>query len=317
MKHGLLCGLLLILCSGLQAAESIVLISDLNGRYGSRTYDSRVPVAVGKIGEINPNLVICTGDMVAGQKQPGLDADRLDQMWRGFNLSIADPLARQGIPLLVTPGNHDGSGFPAFAIEREHFALQWAPRLPEVEILAGSEWPRRYAARVGDVLLITFDGTVPGKLSHDEFRFVENMLGQYGKGTEATIVFSHLPMWPLTRGREHEILDDPALLALFHENGVDVYASGHHHAFYAGTDDAGMVHLGLGALGGNARAFSGKKHRQPFSFSILTLTNDMVKVASRAAPDFNGEVPVSGLPATIEGPLGVLRRMDAPVHLRP
>ena len=289
----------------------------MNGRYGSMTYDSRVPVAIEKIGEMDPDLVVCTGDMVAGQKQPGLDADRLDQMWRGFNRTIADPLKRRGIPFFVTPGNHDGSGFPEFALEREHFEIQWAPRVPEVEMLVGSEWPRRYAARVGDELLIAFDGTVPGALSEDEFRFVEKMLHVYGKGPEATIVFSHLPMWPLTSGREHEIIDDPALLELLHDNGVDVYASGHHHAFFAGTDDAGMVHLGLGALGGNARPFSGKKQRQPFSFSVLTLSNGMVDIASRAAPDFDAEVPVSELPATIEGPLGVLRRMDAPVRLRP
>jgi len=43
-------------------------------------------------------------------------------------------------------------------------------------------------------------------------------------------------MWPLTKGRENEILDDPALLALLYQHGVDVYASGHHHAFYAGMD---------------------------------------------------------------------------------
>jgi len=143
------------------------------------------------------------------------------------------------------------------------------------------------------------------------------MSSKYGKGPEATIVFSHLPIWPFTRGREHEILDDPQLLALLHDNGVDVYASGHHHAFYAGRDDAGMAYLGLGALGGNARAFSGKKQREHFSFSILTLAGDIMSIATRAAPDFVGAVPVHGLPASINNPLGVLRRIDGPVPLRP
>ena len=317
MKRWLLGGLLLILCSQLPADETVVLISDLNGRYGSNSYDERVSVAIGAVNRLGPDLVICTGDMVAGQKQPGLDEDRLDQMWRGFNLAVTDPLGRHGIPLLVTPGNHDGSGFPEFALERQRFDIQWASRQPEVELLAGSEWPRRYAARIGAGLLVAFDGTVPGALAGSELRFVEQMLNNYSPGAGATIVFSHLPMWPLTKGREHEILDDPALLALLHRHGVDIYASGHHHAFFAGTDDAGMVHLGVGALGGNARAYSGEKQRQPFSFAILTLTNGSVNIEARAAPDFAENMPLTDLPATIKGPLGVLRRIDGPVHLRP
>jgi 3',5'-cyclic AMP phosphodiesterase CpdA len=312
-----LCGLLLIPFSETIAAESIALISDLNGRYGSSSYDSRITAAIESLVRLKPELVICTGDMVAGQKQPRLDADWLDRMWRGFDLVVADPLGRAGIPLLVTPGNHDGSGFPEYTLERERFDAQWSSRKPELEMLAGSEWPRRYAARTGTVLLLAFDGTRPGTLPATELDFVARMLTSYGESASVTIVFSHLPMWPLTEGREHEILDDPALLSLLHRQGVDVYASGHHHAFFAGVDDAGMVHVGIGALGGNARAFSGEKRRQPFSFAILTLAEDAVNITSRAAPGFLEPVPEADIPATISGPLGILRRVHGPVRLRP
>jgi len=317
MSANWLCCLLLILSSETLAAESIALISDLNGRYGSISYDARVTDAMETIIRLQPDLVICTGDMVAGQQQPRLDVDWLDRMWHGFNHSVTNPLKREGIPLLITPGNHDGSGFPEYTLEQERFAVEWNPRTPELEILPGSEWPRRYAARMGTVLLVSFDGTRPGVLPESELLFVARMLQQYGKTASATLVYSHLPMWPLTKGREDEILDDPKLLELLHQNGVDVYASGHHHAFFAGTDDAGMVHVGNGALGGNARAFSGKKHRQPYSFTVLTLANGTVTVTSRAAPGFVKAVPASELPASIPGPLGVLRRIDGPVHLRP
>jgi predicted phosphodiesterase len=312
-----LAGLLLILVSAPLAAQTIAFISDLNGRYGSSSYDGRVTDAIDTIVKLQPDLVICGGDMVAGQKQPKLDRDRLEQMWQGFNNTVADPLRRAGIPLAVTAGNHDGSAFPEFALERQQFDLQWRGRVPEVDILPGSEWPRRYAARMGSVLLLAFDGTLPGRLPDTERLFLERMLQQYGNSATATIVFSHLPMWPLTRGREHEIIDDPDLLALLHRSGVDVYASGHHHAFFAGTDDAGMVHLGIGALGGNARAFSGTGSRQPFSFALLTLEGGEVSVTSRAAPAFQEQVPATQLPAAITGPLGTLRRMEGPVRLRP
>jgi hypothetical protein len=308
--------LALALFSGSLGAQSIVLVSDLNSRYGSTSYDSRVGDAIETIIQLQPELVISTGDMVAGQQQPRLDSDWLDRMWRSFNLTVSDPLNRSGIPLLVTPGNHDGSGFPEYALEQDRFDAQWGLRVPELELLPGSEWPRRYAARMGTVLLLAFDGTRPGNLTENELLFVTRMLEQYGGAASATLVFSHLPMWPLTRRREHEVIDDPALLSLLHQHGVDVYASGHHHAFFAGTDDAGMVHLGNGALGGNARAFSGEKRRQPYSFTILTLAEGMVVISSRAAPGFHEEVPWAKLPATVKGPLGTLHRIDGPVPLR-
>ena len=298
------------------AAETIALISDMNGRYGSATYSNRVGHAIAAIVEMQPDLVISAGDMVAGQKQPLLDSDRLDQMWAGFNLTVADPLSRAGIPFAVTPGNHDGSAFARFALEQQHFQKQWASRVPEIDILPGSEWPRRYAARIGAVLLLAFDGTRPGKLPQGERLFIENMLSAYGKGPDLTIVFSHLPMWPLGRGRESEIIDDPQLLALLHAHGVDVYASGHHHVFFAGTDERGMIHLGIGALGGNARMHSVKRSPQSFSFTILSMDQREITIESRMAPGFQNEIPLENLPATIKGSLGTLRRVEGPVPLR-
>lgn len=316
MKGPRLYCLLLFLLSNSLEAESIALISDLNGRYGSTSYDNRVDDAIEAVLRIQPDLVISTGDMVAGQKQPRLDQNRLDNMWRGFNLAVTDPLARAGIPFTVTPGNHDGSGFKEFALEQERFEAQWISRIPEFDLIAGSEWPRRYAARMGGLLLVAFDGTRPGKLPESELLFVERMLRAHGAAADVTLVFSHLPMWPLAQRREHEILDDPALLALLHSYGVDVYISGHHHVFYAGTDSAGMVHLGVGALGGNSRKMVGQRTRQPFSFAVLEISNDRIEVRSLAAPDFSSKVPAEFLPESIRGPLGLLQRLDGSAGLR-
>lgn len=307
--------LLLGLWAGSALAESFALVSDLNGRYGSTEYHKRVGAAVEAILDQKPTAVISTGDMVAGQKQPRLDGPHLDQMWAAFNQTFADPLAEAGIPLPVTAGNHDGSGFPAFQLEREHFEKQWAGRSAGIELLEGSEWPWRYAARMGRVLLLTFDGTVPGKLGSRELRFVETMLDRHSSEAEATVVFSHLPMWPLAKSRERETLNDPALLALLHRYGVDVYASGHHHVFYAGTDDAGMVHLAVGALGGNARAFSSGSERQPHSLAMLEFDGESVGITALASPEFI-PIDVTRLPARVEGPLGELKRLDGRARLR-
>ena len=315
MRH--LACILLLLFVDASAAQSIALISDLNGRYGSDEYHDRVEQAVGTVVRLRPDLVISTGDMIAGQKQPHLDRAQLDRMWAAFNASVADPLARAGVPLAVTPGNHDGSAFPGFALERERFEAQWRARQPALQILSGSEWPRRYAARLGGVLLIAFDGTRPGRLPDPEREFVAVMLREHGRGASATIVFSHLPMWPFATGREREILDDPVLLALLHDHGVDVYASGHHHVFYAGVDAAGMAHVSVAALGGGARSFAGEQQRQPHGIALLEIAGGSVTLRSLVAPVFQAVLPGSVLPATIRGPLGILRRLDGPIPLRP
>ena len=304
----------LCLLANQAAAQTLVLVSDLNGRYGSTEYSPRVAVAAESIVKRRPDVVISVGDMVAGQRKPLLEAPQLDQMWRGFNQVFADPLAAAGIPLVVTPGNHDGSAFPDFGLERQHFEQQWSGRQGGLELLPGSQWPRRYAARVEGVLLLSFDGTLPGSLPDSERGFVEDMLEQYAEPDGKTIVFSHLPMWPLARGREKEILNDRRLLDLLHRHGVDVYASGHHHFHYAGMDDHGMIHLAVGALGGNVRQSTSGGVRQPHSYASIDFDRGTPEIRSYAAPDFHGTIDQSTLPSSIEGPLGRLQKIEAAAY---
>jgi predicted MPP superfamily phosphohydrolase len=72
--------LLLALLVALPAAARalrVVVISDLNGSYGSTDYASAVTGAVRRIVALAPDLVIITGDMVAGQRRdPHLSAGR-------------------------------------------------------------------------------------------------------------------------------------------------------------------------------------------------------------------------------------------------
>lgn len=237
-------------------------------------------------------------------------------MWDAFTEAVFQPLSETGIPFLVTPGNHDGSALPGFELEQERFRHYWLNRNAGFELMPGSDWPRRYAARVGDFLVIAFDGTRSGLLPAGERAFVEKMLLEYGARSNFTLVISHLPMWPLARNRETEILTDGELLSLFHRHGVDVYASGHHHLFYAGVDEAGMVHLSVGALGGNARSFSGQQQRQPFSLARIDWNGDEFEVSALGAPSFAEKIEAADLPAQIDGPLGTLKRLQAPAKLR-
>ena len=114
---------LLIFCGSAFAQNlRVAVISDLNGSYGSTRYSPRVAAAVDRIIALAPDLVISTGDMVAGQRRPVLSEPEVRAMWEAFHAEVTEPLNRVGIPLVVTPGNHDASAYGGFEAERAIFA---------------------------------------------------------------------------------------------------------------------------------------------------------------------------------------------------
>jgi hypothetical protein len=165
-------------------------------------------------------------------------------------------------------------------------------------------------------LAITFDGTLPGAIPARERDFVQDMLEAHGEAADWTVVWSHLPFWPLARNREREIIRDDDFLALLHQEGVDAYVSGHHHLYYAGVDPAGMLHVSVAALGGNARRFASGGDRQAHGLATLGVEQGQLVVEGWQAPDFQSTVDGAKLPETIQGPAGKLRRIRGPVKLR-
>ena len=92
----------------------VYVISDLNGSYGSTNYSSKVREAIKFIINRGADLVISTGDHVAGQKR-GLN---YQAMWDSFHQLVTIPLSKEKIPFLPSPGNHDASGYSQFHKER-------------------------------------------------------------------------------------------------------------------------------------------------------------------------------------------------------
>lgn len=302
--------LLLMLLSSPVLAQTIVIISDINGRYGSTEYSPRVTKAVQTIIDLKPDLVIGAGDMVAGQKQPLLDQSRLDSMWAAFNQTVAEPLKQTGIEFLISPGNHDGSALPGFELEQERFKAQWLNRQPGLQLLKGSEWPVRYALWLDKTLIISIDGTRPGRLQQADLDLLRATLMRESSKAQSIIVVSHLPQWSFARGRERDIITDPELTALLARYQVDFFISGHHHVFYPGVDDHGVKHLAVGPLGGNARKFVGQSTREPFSFVVLDINETEFNISAKRTPDFQREVSLTGLPEKIKGADGFLTRLD-------
>ena len=290
-------------------AVRIAVISDINGRYGSAEYHRRVGEAIAHIIDLAPDVVISTGDMVAGQRpQPHLSDVELESLWRAFHAAVHAPLRAAGIPLVMTPGNHDASAYAAYAAERAMYKRYHARHPPTLSARSGGNFPFYFAVNAGPLRLISLDATQPGALPQVQRSWLQRELA----ATEGrpTLVFGHLPLQPVSRGRERDILTDPALEKLLADAGVTAYLSGHHHAYYPGWRN-GITMLSAGNLGGNQRMLVGTEQRTGFSFLLLEIAPDgALSVQARVAPDFGDTLNLATLPPTLGSGDGVLRRLD-------
>lgn len=236
------------------APLAVVVVSDLNGAYGATNYGDPVHAAVARVIELEPDLVLSTGDMVAGQRR-GLD---YTGMWASFHAAVTEPFAAAGIAFAITPGNHDGSGYPVFAEERREFVEQWAERAPDVVFVDRSGWPLRYSFTRGPALFVSLDATTIGPLDEPQMRWLEAQLEATTQPVK--IVFGHVPLHPFTIGRESERIGDAALEAILRRHDVDLFISGHHHAYYPGR--RGPLRLvSTACLGGGPRPLIGTEER--------------------------------------------------------
>lgn len=247
---------------------TIAVVSDLNGSYGSTTYQAEVHAAAAAVVALAPDVVLSTGDMVAGQ-QAGLD---YGAMWAGFHAAVSDPLAQAGIPFAVSPGNHDASAYGGFEDERQIYVDEWTPRKPELEWIDDSAWPLYYSFTMGSVLFVALDSTTIGPLPAVHMAWIEEQLVA-GAEKPVKILYGHVPLWPFAQGREDEVIGDPTLEAMLVEHDVTNFVSGHHHAYYPGKKaELGLV--SMACLGAGPRALIGDGATSPRSILRIEITGD-------------------------------------------
>jgi hypothetical protein len=285
----------------------VVVISDLNGSYGSVTYALRVEEAIRAIVALKPDLVISTGDMVAGQRRPHLSEAEVRAMWDAFHRTVTAPLEAAGIPLAVTPGNHDASAYAGFERERRLYAETWAAHRPDLDYVGGDGYPFAYAFEIGDVRFASLDATKIGALPPEQEAWLRDTMAGAGP---TRIVFSHLPIWPVAVGRETEVIGDPGLADLFGDLGVDLHLSGHHHAYYPGAS-GGVAYVAQACLGSGPRALIGTSEKTEPGFTILDIAEDgHITVSAATGPGFRSRVDSDTLPERVGSGGGILQRLD-------
>jgi hypothetical protein len=271
----------------------IAVISDLNQSYGSTHYGREVHAAVSALTDrLRPELVLITGDMVAGQRA---DVDP-PAMWQGFHRAVRAPLRRAGILLAPTPGNHDAS--PTFTRERAEYVQQWRASESGLRFIDGAHYPLRYTFEFRGAFFMSLDAAAVGPLSNEQRAWVEQQLDR-AIDYRVKIAFGHLPLHPIAHGREYEILNDSKLEALFTRHGVDAYASGHQHAYYPGW--AGdMHHVAMPCLGAGARPLIGTRAASAQALVLLRVEDGGVSsLEAFHAPSFTKPIARSTLPPQI------------------
>jgi 3',5'-cyclic AMP phosphodiesterase CpdA len=265
-----------------QAQYRIAVISDLNSAYGSLTYTPLVDSVVNSIvHRWKPNLVLCAGDVIAGQKA-SLSDDHVNQMWLHFHQTVAQPLTQARIPLVVSMGNHDASPYPNHARDRMLADRYWNTLFSSeyLQFNDKARFPFVYSQYADSVFIAVWDASSE-RISDENLKWLKQELGS-PKSQQARFrfVLGHLPLYGVAQGRDTRgnILADADILRMELERlSVDLYISGHHHAYYRGRHTY-LDMLFAGALGTGPRSLlDGTPPRNTITLLDLDLVSGKIE----------------------------------------
>ncbi|MBR8829837.1 MAG: hypothetical protein N5P05_001207 [Chroococcopsis gigantea SAG 12.99] len=239
----------------------IVVISDLNSQYGSTTYEAEVDKGIAMIRDWKPDLVLCGGDMVAGQKR-SLTRSQINDMWEGFDRHISAPLRKAKIPFGFTIGNHDASGALSgtqfiFAEERKLATAYWQNPAHDtgLNFLDRDNFPFNYSFTADNIFYLVWDASTH-LISGEQLQWAGKSLNsQVARRAKMRIAIGHLPLYGIAIGRDKPgnfLAGGESLRQFLEKNGVHTYISGHAHAYYPGKRGQLQL-LHTGALGSGPR----------------------------------------------------------------
>jgi hypothetical protein len=252
----------------------MIAVSDFNSSFGSVSYEYQVDSIFQRIPRLwAPDLVICGGDMVAGQSST-LDSTQVANMWNAFDQKVATPMRNANIPFAFTMGNHDAS--VGVLQDRLRSREYWRSpgKFPGWHPVDTTNYPYYMSFMErdsGDVFIVSWDAS-DANLSPAEITWARNqLLSPLAQQARWRIVVGHMPLYGVAAERDSpgNILANPETLrAMFEETNVTAYISGHHHAYFPGK--RGSVELlNAGATGSGARQWLTLPETSPNTATIL------------------------------------------------
>jgi hypothetical protein len=298
-----------------------VVVSDLNGVYGSVDYDPEVDRAIALLPFWQPDMVLCSGDMVAGQS-PTLTEPQLQAMWQAFDAHVAAPLRAEKLPYGFTIGNHDASSAlgvtGGFLFERERRVATdyWADPAhdPGVEFADRFEFPFYYTFTHDDVFFLAWDGS-SHHIPDDKLAWVEQALeSPAAQSAKLRVLLGHLPLYAISVGRDSpgEVMENAdKLQAMLERHRVHTYISGHHHTYYPAHKGAlQLLHMGI--LGSGPRPFIDSALAPRKTLTVLDIRYDTPDLTTYTTYDMQTLQPIemAELPRFMAGHNGLLLRRD-------
>jgi hypothetical protein len=298
----------------------IVVVSDLNSQYGSTDYEPEVDKAISLIPFWAPNLVLCSGDMVAGQ-DAFLPRAQVEAMWAAFDQHVAAPLRNASIPYGFTVGNHDASGALAsdgtllYQQDRDVAAAYWnnPSHNPGVEFVDRAGFPFYYTFQQNGVFFLTWDAS-SAIVPQEQLDWAEQSLeSEVAKAARLRIVVGHLPLYAISVGRDEsgEYLNRAdELRALMERHNVHTYVSGHHHSYYPGhRGQLELLHSGI--LGSGTRPLLNGNLAPQKTLTVIDVSLESQETTYTTYDMRTMElVDMQQLPRLIVGPNGMVLRRD-------
>lgn len=283
----------------------ILLISDLNDSYGSVAYSKEVHEVVSRVKSINPDIILCGGDMVAGQKA-SLTSSRLDSMWMAFDQSVLTPIHQLGVPFGFTMGNHDAS--PSYHLDRASASSFWKKNKSKTNLtyVDDTHFPYYFSYIKNNVFFISWDASSSVIPKEVKDWMKKQLALPMAEKSRARIVLGHLPLYAIVaaKNKKGEVLNDAdQTLDFMKENQVDMYISGHQHAYYPATKEQ-ITLLHAGCLGGGPREILGHSAKASKAYAILELPKrksaEAIKITG-FEPASHRHILLESLPDTVSG----------------
>ncbi|MEM9090666.1 MAG: metallophosphoesterase [Cyanobacteria bacterium P01_F01_bin.53] len=309
----------------------LAIISDLNSAYGSTDYRAEVIKGIALLPDWQPDMVICGGDMVAGQKI-SLSEQQIEAMWAAFDEKILSPIRTAGLPFALTVGNHDGSSYQdngefIYVLDRQETEQYWSGHQSDTDLIfiEASGFPYHYSFKQNDIFFLVWDAS-SANIPPEQVTWAERALASpEAQSAKMRIVLGHLPLYAVSQRRDRpgEYLNQAdELRALLESHNVDTYISGHHHAYFPGK--AGQLNtLHAGALGSGPKSLLSTTTAP---YQTLTITDVFLESGGGAGGSEAGEagstvyttynmntmevVNPENLPRQIVGPNGRELRQD-------
>ncbi|HEY0898060.1 MAG TPA: metallophosphoesterase [Sphingobacteriaceae bacterium] len=289
----------------------VLVISDLNSSYGSTTYSEEVTAVISKLDSIKPDIILCAGDMVAGQKR-SLTETEIQSMWTSFDENVLSPINKLKIPFGFTVGNHDAS--PSFKLDRELAQQFWKTNAAETNLsfVDSTHYPFYFSYVKNNVFFLSWDAS-GSQVPREVYDWMKGQLkSKIARKARLRILLGHLPLYPIVESKNKPgelIASADSALLFMKDHRIDLYISGHQHAYYPATKN-GVRLLNAGAIGDGPRKIMGHTAEPKKAYTIFE-----VPVRSAKKFTYRTQVPISheiiekaSLPDSVTGINGVLHR---------